>query len=319
MMTVRILRFSALVLLCLFGISPAHAQHGQYPLDAFADMYRSLNNARVLSTYDRVRNESVVSTDGRYLDLYWDVRDGSPDDFASVTAWDGRSMIGTHGHGDYQQFKPDSPDYFRFPSPVNKWNAPWIWVDRIVQDMRKAGDIKLSPRTTGGWQARSEQSGWLLEWDDGKHLVRLRHEQGISKPDLGFDIHLSQFSKERVSHNIEYPAHMTIEFLGLAQESSDENIIINEIIQSVAFNLEDIDKALTFDPVALGSNRFDTKTHNVYAPDGSLVYNEDKFVAQFDRAYGLRKSTRKWLPWLLLLAAMLSGTVAYWRIRQRTA
>ncbi len=124
---------------------------------------------------------------------------------------------------------------------------------------------------------------------------------------------------DAINRGIEGPAHMTIEFLGISQESSDDTIVIDKSVQSVDFNLDDIDRALAFDPAALGSNRFDTKTHNVYAPDGSLVYNEDKFVAQFDRAYGLRKSTRKWLPWLLLLAAMLSGTLAYWRIRQRTA
>lgn len=289
-------------------------------VDRFLVRYRDLNSAVVHSQYKdlNVRRESVIGADGRFRILHWRTKADESEKVFGIVAYDGQLMQTHEGLSDYQEFTPD-PVYMTFPGPINRWDAPWIWVPTVIKEIRQSKDAVIE-QYGYGFRMSSQRARWLLEWDKQQRLTRIRRGFAeVPKTTLQpcFDIQLSVFDPARTSAGVQWPSEMEVEFL-INTDPADQNPVINLRLTDVQFNIENYDHTVLLDPAATGSHRVDSVSGDVFGPDGEYLYNKSEYTASFDRAHGLKNKIRKWWVLLALAIVSLSGVLAVRRIRNGT-
>lgn len=246
----------------------------------------------------------AVSSDGRFLDIYSEPREqGEPTRLVGVVGWDGQVLIVPHGRGNYQRVEPDLA-YVEFPSPINIWAAPWLWVDEIAADLTAAADINTGLRD-GLAYAESAAAGWSLSWDQQGRLVRVERTRRSIDSNLPEFVLTMTYSPQSQAPPW-CPATMRFEF-HIDEQPQSDTVVQEYEVTALDANPADIEAALTFDPVAYNANRVDAAKGNVYAPTGEFLYNADDFLASFDRMSGARRTARVVWPWVA--GAIVIGTV----------
>ncbi|MBL8763474.1 MAG: hypothetical protein JNM07_04310 [Phycisphaerae bacterium] len=196
------------------------------------------------------------------------------------------------------------------PGPIQWTYCPWPVIPKLVEWLEKAPDLHITVSREGEYSATSVQSMLALDWNNSGRIQRVAREEAT-----GYVFAVSFGYAEGEAESLPRPIslHETIRSEPASRVKLESDHDYNVIAFDIAAAGSESDPA--FDPVALKTNRFDPKTKDVFAPDGSKLYNEDSAMAAFDAAAG--KGT--WRPWLLGLigaAAVLSVIASYRRLKR---
>jgi len=316
----------ALVFLYAAGMKTAHAQSTTSGGIAQAEAYRAILE-QIIDKYVPVescsieythnypntgwaRQELLVLNNGDYFAKdYQSHKDGSEELYYFVWS-EGDVSRASHGPHGYEQYKEkdfvyvhsklfDIPHYAEAPWPmIANWCRAFLNDDTTT--LAHHGD-KLT--------IANEHNGLSLTFDSQYRLLQLVTQ----KPGITVVYDYGRYVRKPADtwdHPTTFHAHTTFTGKNAHAPLSD-----TRTISRVQFNIPDVPAHMAFDPDELNVRRYDPKTHNVYASDGTVLYNEDDVIASMDKMSGLRKYVRRGIWPLLAVLVVLSGIVAYKRIK----
>ncbi len=191
----------------------------------------------------------------------------------NVAAFDGMFLRCSRNEGGTFHEVPLDIWANRAPGPVQMIFAPWVYLDRVVPAV--AADAKAEYQRVGDrWSVRSTEAGVVLNWRDDGRLERF--ERICDGPSI------IQATSTLSPTYLPAAGTTLVESLRTGVVRNGIEVGAENTYQMVEFatNPADIDRRMIFDLVALGLNRFDPETKNVYDPSGRLLYNEDAAVGK---------------------------------------
>lgn len=280
-------------------------------LDAVRAKYAAVVSSRIESSSVResATQESTVFRSGQFVARDWRANEdgGTPRLTNLVYAANGM-LRGMHGPPRFIETTMPA-GYLDAPGQVHHWTNPWPLLDAWCLAIRNDPG-RTATRSGGAIMITSPELGLSLTF--GQHLECLAVERALN----GFRSHIV-FTGYAPGPGQPWPQptgmrrHFELDRAGPDRARVDE-----WAISTLSFNADDEDRTLFWDPDRYGVYRYDPATRNVYASDGSLMYNEEEFSNRVMRMAGLTSTPRRWrIPSLIALAVVLGG-VAYWRLRR---
>lgn len=321
----RVLSF-LLCCVCCFDIVFAQDTNHQTSQDMIGGQKNSLIEL-IISEYDPIqscsieymhnspntawaRQELLVLNSGDYFVRGYQNHKDGPEELDYFVWSEGDLSRASHGPHGYEQYNEKDFVYVHsklFDIPHYD-EAPWPMIANWCRAFLKDDTTTLTHHGDK-FTIANEHNGLSLTFDSQYHLLRLvTHKPGITAVyDYGGYKH---DTAEQWDHPTTF--HSLTTFTG---KNAHDPLRDSRTITRVQFNIPDVDAQMAFDPDELTVHLYDPKTHNVYASDGSVLYNEDNVIASMDKMSGLRKYVRRGIWPLLAVLIVPSGIVAYKRIK----
>lgn len=276
-------------------------------IEGYQDL-RSASIARVSSIDPNILSESIVLSTAEFTTTFWRASAGAEPKLFSVTHWDGDMLRSTHGPPRFIEFEPPAA-FSEPPGPVQHWEVPWPllheWCLAIANDPASRG-----LRGEADLRVESDSLGMALTFGPRDECT----EVDIVRDGVRTRISFADFALSEEGPWLRPREQQRTFFLGVAE--GQEPRVDRWLLTDVRFNIADAHEQLTWDPDALGVYRYSPSTRNIYASDGSVLYNEQEWAT---RALGMSRSAglarRLLVPGLIALA-LVSGAIAYWRLRR---
>ncbi len=309
--------------LSVLGVSssPVEAQDGSQSLskteidtelNRILDVYSGIRSSRlerVLSTKAGVHSQSLVFRDGEFFVISWQTRQEDDSEqltsFVHVTDGTLRSM---HGPPRYIEGEIP-PDYFDPPGPVHHWENPWPLLQEWCFALGNSADI-TGTMTNGILSLESETLGLSLAFGPSLECRVVEVFRDPVRTRFIFSDY-DKVSDERWPAPGRLQRVFTLDPDDPSKTRIDEWEIIN-----ITFNNDDKEESLAWDSDKLGVYRLVPSTGNVYASDGSLMYNETEYAEKALGMQGIGRASQRWLVPGLVGLALVSGALAYWRFRR---
>jgi hypothetical protein len=310
-------RWSAAVALALTTRLPAaqqasieltdHALAGE--LNRLAEVYEGLVSAsvtRVNTTEPDVHSEAVVLSTGAFVVTFWKAQPEAEPELFNVTHWDGKVLRSTHGPPRYVEGEP-AAGFSDPPGPVHHWDAPWPmlheWCLALANDPEALG-------FHGGSRLRveSESLGVALTFGPQDECLEVDVVRDGVRTRMTFSdfVAVGRWKAPREQERAFYTRG----------SGSGEARVDQWSLVEVRFNDEDANGALVWDPDDLGVYRYSPSTRNVYSSDGTVLYNEEEWARRVLGGTKVAGVVRRLLVPGLVILAVASGALAYWRLRR---